>query len=133
QVVSDASPLASVAGVSVPVTEPLAAPPTSANVTVTPLTGLLLASRTRTAGAVAPAPAVTPVWLVELVAMRFCALPALALAVNVTGLPPRPADVAVSVLLLVPAVVPSVQLLTDAIPDAFVATGLPLEENEPPP
>src|SRR5437660_10616784 len=40
------------------------------------------------------------------------------------GLPLRPADVAVRVLLFVPAVLPSVQETTWAIPLPFVATGV---------
>ena len=46
------------------------------------------------------------------------ALPAVPVAVNVTGLPVRPADVAVSVL--APAVVARVQLPTRAMPFASV-------------
>src|SRR5712691_1961814 len=48
-----------------------------------------------------------------------------------TGLPARPVDVARNVLLFVPAVVPSVQLATVAIPLAFVVCEPPV--TLPPP
>jgi hypothetical protein len=48
--------------------------------------------------------------------------PAVPVAVNVTGLPVRPLEVAVSVL--VPAVVPSVHDVTAAMPLPFVVTGV---------
>ncbi|MNC97740.1 hypothetical protein D3C83_155000 [compost metagenome] len=46
--------------------------------------------------------------------------PAVADAVNVTGLPLNPAEVAVSVLLPLPAVGPSTQLPTVATPEELV-------------
>jgi hypothetical protein len=53
-------------------------------------------------------------------------------AVNVSGLPAKTPDVAVSVL--EPAVVPSTHELKAAMPDAFETTVLPLgDEIEPPP
>ena len=58
--------------------------------------------------------------------------PAAALAVNVTGLPVRPAAVAVIVLLLVPAVVPRVQPPTVASPLPFV-NGVVGAVADPPP
>src|SRR5437870_3337203 len=57
--------------------------------------------------------------------------PAVALAVEVRGLPVRPVLVAVRVLLLVPAVVPSFQEPTVAMPAALVVWLLPV--TEPPP
>src|SRR5688572_6477589 len=117
-----AKPDAPVATGFVPLSDP--PPAVTANVTDTPATGLLKASRTTTRGAIAtavftvavcPLPVLTAIWV---------AAPVLALAVNVTGLPLSPAAVAKSVLLFVPAVVPSVQLITCAIPDAFVVIGV---------
>ena len=46
--------------------------------------------------------------------------PAVAEAVKVTGLPMRVPDVALTELLLVPTVFPSVQLVRAAMPDPFV-------------
>jgi hypothetical protein len=63
------------------------------------------------------------------VTMYLVAAPATPVAVNVTGLPVRPVDVAASVLL--PAVVPIVQLPTVAIPLASVVWVPPV--REPPP
>ena len=59
------------------------------------------------------------------------AAPGVALAVKVRGLPVRPALVAVRVLLLVPAVVPSFQEPTVAMPEALVVWEPPV--TEPPP
>ena len=59
--------------------------------------------------------------------------PATALAVNVIGLPPRPAEVAVKVLLLAPAVAPRVQPPTVAIPEAFVLCDPPVRLPPPVP
>jgi hypothetical protein len=59
--------------------------------------------------------------------------PAVPEAVNVTGLPLRPLAVAVTVLLLVPAVGPSVQLVAVATPEAFVLTVLGLAGTTVPP
>jgi len=61
----------------------------------------------------------------------FEAAAAVAVAVMSTGLPARPVDVARNVLLFVPAVVPSVQLPTVAIPLAFVVCD-PLVTLPPP-
>ena len=57
------------------------------------------------------------------------AAPAVPVAVKVSGEPVRPGLVAVSVL--APAVVPSVQLPTVAMPDALVVADAPV--TEPPP
>src|SRR5258706_12858212 len=55
-------------------------------------------------------------------------------AVKVTGLPPSPETLAVSVLLLLPAAGPSVQLVAVAIPDGSVDTVLgPAGTTVPPP
>jgi hypothetical protein len=56
-------------------------------------------------------------------------VPALPVAVNVIGEPVRPVDVAVSVF--APAVVPSVQLVTVAIPLAFVVAEPPITDPVP--
>jgi hypothetical protein len=53
---------------------------------------------------------------------REAAAPVVPVAVKVTGLPVRPLDVAVRVL--VPVVVPSVQDVTAAMPLPFVVTGV---------
>src|SRR5207302_1607646 len=68
-------------------------------------------------GDVTAVPAVAD-WLVGLFAAIVAAVPAVPVALNVTGLPLNPADVAVSVL--GPAVALSVQLPTVATPLAFV-------------
>ena len=65
-----------------------------------------------------------------LVTRYFVAAPAIPVAVNVTGLPESPDAVAVSVF--VPAVVPSVQLVTEAIPLELVVTAL-VGTTVPPP
>ena len=62
---------------------------------------------------------------------RLAAAAAVADAVNVRGPPVSPAEVAVRVLLLPPAVVPRIQEPTVATPDAFVVCELPV--TEPPP
>src|SRR5258706_6599435 len=65
--------------------------------------------------------------------MAICvAAPATPVAVKAIGLPPRPVDVAVKEL--APAVAPSVQLPSIAIPEELVATVAPVgDEIEPPP
>ena len=92
-------------------------PGATANVTGTCATGFPFASFTITDGGVLTAVPTVAVWLVGLFAAIVAAAPAVPVAVKVTGLPESVPDVAVSVLL--PAVVPSVQLPT-------VATPLPL-------
>src|SRR5947208_1187193 len=91
-----------------PVTVPL--PAAGVNVTATPVTGFPFASFTITdGGALTAVPAVAD-WLVALFAAIVAAVPAVPVAVNVTGLPESDPDVAVSVLL--PAVALNVQLQT---------------------
>src|SRR5439155_7587115 len=63
-------------------------------------------------------------WLFPALTAIDVAAPAMAVAVNVTGLPFTPVDVAVRVL--VPAALPSVQLPTLAIPLAFVVWAAPV-------
>src|SRR6266516_2759826 len=75
-----------------------------------------------TDGAVATAVPTVAVWLFPPWSAIELAPPAVPLAVNVTGLPARPVDVAVNVFS--PAVVPRVQDVAAAIPLAFVVTGL---------
>src|SRR5947207_2142051 len=99
-----------------PVTLPL--PAAGVNVTATSATGFPFASFTIADGA--ELTAVPPVadWLVGLFAALVAAAPAVPVAVNVTGLPLRPVEVAVSVFR--PAVALSVQLPTVATPLALV-------------
>src|SRR3989442_1504403 len=86
----------------------------TAKVTATPLTGLPLASCTITEGSTATAvPAVADCPLPALTAIALAA-PAVPVAVNVTGLPVRPVDVAVRVF--GPAVGPRVHDVTVAMP-----------------
>jgi len=84
------------------------------NVTATCATGFPFASLTITDGGVLTAVPAVADWLVELLAAIVAAVPAVPVAVNVTGLPVSDPDVAVSVLL--PAVALSVQLPTVAMP-----------------
>jgi hypothetical protein len=68
-------------------------------------------------------PALREIWV---------AVPDVPVAVNVTGLPPSPPEVAVKVF--VPAVVPNTHEFSAAIPDEFVTTEAPVgDEIEPPP
>src|SRR5439155_6001226 len=101
----------------------LTVPPPEAtpNVTATPPTGLPCVSRTITEGSTATAVPVVAAWpLPALMAIELAA-PAVPVAVNVTGLPVSPLDVAVSVF--GPAVGPRVHEVMAAIPLAFVLTG----------
>src|SRR5947208_4776048 len=103
-----------------PVTVPL--PAAGVNVTATPVTGFPFASFTITdGGALTAVPAVAD-WLVALFAAIVAAVPAVPVAVNVTGLPESDPDVAVSVLL--PAVALNVQLATVGMP-LPLCVGLP--------
>src|SRR5205807_2646100 len=140
----DAMPLELVLEVS-GLTEP--PPSTTDQLTVTPATGLLSASATRTdkgTGSVWPtvsvwpcppliairvAPPTCPTWLSPENFARVAAGPAVPVAVNVTGLPVRPAALAVRVL--APAVVPRVQVPTVAMPLEFVVCSAPV--TLPPP
>jgi hypothetical protein len=115
--VSVATPLAFVDTVA-GVTEPL--PLNTANATLTPLTGLPPASVTFTLGGVATTvPAVADCVVTEF-ATIVVGEPTVPVALNVIGLPVNPVAVAVSVF--APAVVPNVQLVTVAMPLAFVVT-----------
>src|SRR2546429_9581914 len=93
------------------------------SVTVAPLTGLPLASRTVTVMVLEPAPAVIVAGAAATVDCVALGPPAVAVAVNVTGLPVSPAAVARSVSTL--AVVPSVQEFAAAIPFPPAPTGVP--------
>src|SRR5213596_3868236 len=75
-----------------------------------------------TDGVVATAVPTVAVWLFPPLSPMELAPPAVPVAVKVSGLPARPVDVAVNVF--GPAVVPRVQLVTAAMPLAFVVTGL---------
>ena len=70
-------------------------------------------------------------WLLPPLMEIVVGTPSVAEAVKVRGLPVRPALVAVRVLLLVPAVVPSFQEPTVAMPEALVVWEPPV--SEPPP
>ena len=114
-----------------PVTEP--PPEPAAKVTVVPATGLPNWSVTRTEGAVATLVSTVADWLLPLLIAIVVAASAVALAVKVRGLPVRPVLVAVRVLLFVPAVVPSFQEPTVAMPEALVVWELPVTEPPPEP
>src|SRR2546430_17366774 len=92
------------------------------SVTVAPLTGLPLASRTVTVMVLGPAPAVTVAGAAATVDCVALGPPAVAVAVNVTGLLLSPAAVARSVSVL--AAVPSVQEFAAATPFALVVTAV---------
>src|SRR5437588_293193 len=72
-------------------------PGATANVTATPVTGFPFASFTITDGVEPTAVPTVAVWLVGLFAAIVAAVPAVPVAVNVTGLPLKPVEVAVSV------------------------------------
>jgi hypothetical protein len=125
-----ACPVAPVAGDGDP-TEP----PDVVKFTVMFGTGLLYWSRTTTVGSVATGLPVIAVWLLPAEIAMLVGAPAVALAVKVRGLPvmaPPPA-VALSVLLLVPAAVPSVQDVTVAVPFASVVIAVVGATAPPPP
>src|SRR5205823_5190466 len=105
-----------VVGVTVPPPDP------TANVTLTPPTGLPFASRTTTEGAIGTADPAVADWPFPALIAIWLAVPAVPVAVNVTGLPVSPVAVAVSVF--GPAVGPPVHDVTAAIPLAFVVTGV---------
>src|SRR5512147_434199 len=118
QLVSVATPealvlmTAGLAGLSVP-------PPTvTVNVTGTPDFPLPLASVTLTEGGAATAVPTAALCVVAELARMVVAGPAVPVALNVTGLPVRLPELAVTVLL--PAVVPRVQLVRVAMPEALV-------------
>ena len=120
-----------VLAVSVPPSVPI--PVASAVVTTVPVVGTVLpkTSARRTAGCTANG---TPlcaapegcVWIWSWVAM-----PAMPVAVKVTGLPARPADVAVATF--APATFPSVHEVAVATPRALVRTGVTGRMLPPPP
>src|SRR5947199_173980 len=93
----------------------------TASVTVAPWIGFPLASRTVTVMVLESAPAVIVAGAAATVDCVVLGPPAVAVAVNVTGLPLSPAAVARSVSTL--AVVPSVQEFAAAIPFAPAAPG----------
>src|SRR5438477_9508214 len=105
-------------GVCVP---PVTLPPPAAGVHVTApsATGFPFASFTITDGGEPTAVPTVAVWLVGLFAAIVAAVPAVPVALKVTGLPLKPAEVAVSVF--GPAVALSVQLPTVATPLALVS------------
>src|SRR5438309_188823 len=119
-------PLAAVSWFA-PATEP--PPVATAKWTETPETGLPCASVTRTDGAVATNVFTVALWPSPSLTAIEPAVSATPVAWKVTGLPVRPADVAVSVF--APAVVPSVQLPTAAMPLAFELAFAPV--TAPPP
>src|SRR6266550_420723 len=100
--------LTGVVGVTVPL------PAAGVNVTATSATGFPFASLTITDGGDLTAVPAVADWLVALFAAIVAAAPAVPVAVNVTGLPDKVPDAAVSVF--EPAVAPSVQLPTVAMP-----------------
>src|SRR5690242_2679804 len=115
---------------SVPVTEDVGftepPPAAAAQVIVTLGTGLPLASVTRTTCGVESVVPTCPVRLSPENFARVVAAPTFAVSTNVTGLPVRPADVAVIVSGF--AVLDSVQLPTVAIPLVFVVGLGPVSE-----
>jgi len=134
---SDATPalfettVAALEGLIAPAAAPVPPAAVSVKVTLKPATGLLFTSRTITDGAAIAAPTVA-VCDVALLARKFVAVLAVPVAVNVTGLPESPLAAAVRVF--APALEPSVQDVSVAIPEPFVVTVPPLAGDvEPPP
>jgi hypothetical protein len=97
-------------------------PLVTVNTTLTPFTGLPNWSRTITAGGVATAVPTVADWPLPAWTAIWVAGPAVAVAVNASGLPLSDPLVTLSVLLFVPAAVPRVQLVNVAIPLAPVAS-----------
>src|ERR1700739_5024574 len=91
QLVTAAIPLAFVVTAVVGFTVP--PPDATANVTLTPATGLLDASRTITAGGVVTAVPTVALWLFPALTAIDAAAPAVPVAVKVTGLPVSVPDV----------------------------------------
>src|SRR5205823_183036 len=115
-----ATPLASVVTGVAGFTVPLA--PVALNVTATPETGFPFASFTITEGGELTAAPAVPGWLVGLFAAIVAAVPAVAVAVKITGLPASPLAVARAVS--VRTVVPRVQEVAVATPLPSVVTGV---------
>src|SRR5207249_1352923 len=120
QEVTAAIPFAFVVTGVVGVTEP--PPDATANVTLTPPTGLPFASRTITDGSIATAVPAVADWLFPPLSAIELAAPVVPVAVKVTGLPVSPLAVAVSEF--GPTVGPSVHDVTAAIPFPPVVTGV---------
>jgi hypothetical protein len=106
--------LAGLAGLITP--PPLA----TVNVTVTPLTPLPPASVTLALGGEGTAAFTGADCVTAEFALSVVAAPTVPVALNVTGLPVKPVTAAVTAL--APAVAPSVQLVSVAMPNAFVLT-----------
>src|ERR1019366_3435698 len=104
-------------------------PVATANVTLTPLTGLLFASLTSTLGGVATAVPLVAVWPLPALIAICVAAPAAPVAVKVRGDPVTP--IAVAVRVSAPATAPIVQLPTVAIPDALVVALSPVADPPP--
>src|SRR2546425_109080 len=105
-------------------------PEATAKVTAPPLTGLPLASCTITDGSTGTAVPAVADWLFPALRAICVAAPVVPVAVNVTGLPVRPVDVAVSVF--GPAVGPRVHDVTVAMPLVPVVTAV-VGTTVPPP
>src|SRR5881392_2886178 len=120
QEVAVATPLPSVVTGVGGFTVPLA--PVALNVTATPETGFPFASFTSTEGGELTAAPAVPGWLVGLFAAIVAAVPAVAVAVKITGLPASPLAVARAVS--VRTVVPRVQEVAVATPLPSVVTGV---------
>src|SRR5439155_1218008 len=104
-------------------------PDATANVTLTPPTGLPFASRTITEGSIATAVPAVAVWPFPALMAIWVAVPAVPVAVKVTGLPASPLAVAVSEF--GPTVGPKIRRATCRDPVAFVVTGV-VGVTEPP-
>ena len=133
QEVSVATPLALVTTGDARDRDDARPPPVTAKVTGTPATGLPPTSVTTPDGGAATGRPTVSLCAVAELAVIVLAAPAVALAVKSTGLPVSPAAVAVTVLLFVPAVVPSVQDAIVATPLALVATTRGAPSVPPPP
>src|SRR5688572_26659702 len=126
--VTAAIPFASVVTAVVGSTVP--PPEATSNMTETPATGLPNWSVTRTEGGIATAVPTGALWSFPALIAMVLADAGVPGAVNVAGLPARPLDVAVRVL--VPALGPSVHDVTAAIPFAPVVTAV-VGSTVPPP
>jgi hypothetical protein len=126
--------VATTAGLTGPIAPPVPPVAVSVNVTFTPATGLLLASRTITDGGAPTAVPTVALCEVALFAAIEFAEAEMPDALNVTGAPLNAVDpLAVTVLLFVPAVAPSVHEVSVATPEAFVGTVATLEGLIAPP